>query len=175
MWRGGGQDETRPTRLLHSADATDFQEVELPAALTEGDDALAGVSIFALADRWVLVPSEVKLPETIYTSADGLTWEEAPRPTRMTEDVRWIANVGDEAQAFGYGTPEEADPSELVPTPTALWAWQLGEAAAEAAVLDPEGDDTIDAPVEFADGYMAIGRDGGQDAHITVWRFEPTS
>ena len=86
MWRGGGQDETRPTRLLHSADATDFQEVELPAALTEGDDALAGVSVFALADRWVLVPSEVKLPDTIYTSTDGLTWEEAPRPAGMTED-----------------------------------------------------------------------------------------
>jgi hypothetical protein len=175
MWRGGGQDRTVPTRLLHSVDATDFKEVELPAALTEGDDAFAGVAVFALADRWVLVPSDVKLPDTIYTSVDGLTWEEAPRPAGMTEPVRWIANVGDEAQAFGYGTPPEADPSELVPTPTALWAWQLGEAAPEAAVLDPEGDDSIDAPVEFAGGYTALGRDGDEDPHLTVWRYEPVT
>jgi hypothetical protein len=175
MWRGGGQDRTVPTRLLHSVDAKDFKEVELPAALTKGDDAFAGVSVFALADRWVLVPSDVKLPHTIYPSVDGLTWEAAPRPTGMTEPVRGIAYVGDEAQAFGYGTPPEADPSELVPTPTALWAWQLGEAALEAAVLDPEGDDSIDAPVEFADGYTALGRDGGEDAHVTVWRYEPVT
>jgi hypothetical protein len=173
MWRGGGQDRMVPTRLLRSADATDFTEVDLPAALTEGDDASAGVSIFALDDRWVLVPSEVKLPSTIYVSTDGVTWEEASRPTRMTEDVRWVATVGDETQAFGHATAVEADPADLVPTPSALWSWTIGEASADPLELDPEGDDTIDAPVAFGDGYVAVGRDGGRDAHITVWRSEP--
>jgi hypothetical protein len=176
MWRGGGQDRTVPTRLLHSADATDFTEVGLPAALAEGRDAQAGVTVFPLADQWVLVPSEVKLPDSIYTSTDGVTWAEAPRPTRMTEDVRWIATVGDQTQAFGYATAIEEDPSDLVPTPTAIWTWQVGEASAEPTDFDPAGDDVLQAPVAFGDGSVAVGFDGGGPGlAITVWRYDPAA
>jgi hypothetical protein len=174
MWRGGGQDRTVPTRVLHSADATDFRDVELPRALTRGDDALAGVSVFALGDGWVLVPSEAKLPESIFTSDDGRSWEEKPRPVRLTE-ARWVADVDGEVQAFGAASPVEADPSDLVATPTGLWTWQLGEASDEPEVLDADGDDVIDRPVPFADGSFALGRDGGEDAAVTVWRYEPAA
>jgi hypothetical protein len=91
----------------------------------------------------------------------------------MIEPVRWIAAVGDETQAFGHATPEEADPDELVPTPSALWSWTLGAAGAEPVIADREGDDSIDAPVPFGDGYLAVGRDGGEAAHVTVWAYEP--
>ena len=175
MWRGGGQDQMRATRLMHSADGTDFRDVDLPAALTEGDDAQAGVSIFALDGRWVLVPSEVKLPDTIYTSTDGLTWVEVPRPMRMTEDVRWVASIGDETQAFGHATAVEEDPTDLVPSPASLWSWTLGDPSSDPLDLDPEGDDTVDAPVAIGDAYVAVGRDNGRDPHITVWRYDPTA
>jgi hypothetical protein len=176
MWRGGGQDRTVPTRLLRSADAMDFTEVELPAALAEGRPAQAGITIFPLADEWVLVPSQVKLPDTIYTSSDGVTWEDAPRPSRMTEDIRWIAPVGGQTQAFGYATAIEEDPSDLVPTPTALWTWQVGQASGEPTDFDPQGDDVLDAPVAFGGGSMAVGFDGGGPGLlITVWRHEPAA
>jgi hypothetical protein len=173
MWHGGGQDEMSPTRIMHSKDASEFTDVELPAPLTRGRDAQAGVTLFPLADRWVLVPSAVKLPKTIYTSKDGRSWQKARRPARMTEDVRWVADVGDTTQAFGLAKPVEAHPSDLVPTPTAIWTWKQGVKVPEPAIVDPEGDDFIDAPVAFGDGYVAVGRDGGEDSQVTVWRYVP--
>jgi hypothetical protein len=147
--------------------------VELPSARAEGEDAFAGVSVFPIDDRWVLVPSEVKLPDTIYTSADGRTWDEAPRPSRMTGDVRWLATVDGETQAFGFASPLDADPDDLVPTPRALWVWDVGARSPDPVEIGPDGGDLISVPVAFGDGYLSVGLDGGRDTAVTMWRYEP--
>jgi hypothetical protein len=168
-WQGGGQDLTVPTSMMRSTDLTGWDEVALPEPLTQGNDAFAGISVFALEDEWVLIPSAVKLPDTIYTSVDGLDWQEAPRPPRMDyEDmVSWVARVGDQAQAVGVAMA----PADDLPSPTSLWTWELGQPAGEPETLGQ----VISAPVAFDDGYVAFGSGtfGSGDTDLTWWRFDP--
>jgi hypothetical protein len=151
--------------LRHSDDLTVWTEVAgAPDALEEGDPATSEVVTFPLAEEWVMVASRDVAPDVIWTSPDGLTWSEVPRPVGMSdENVRWIANVGDETQAFAY---------DRGGGPTGLWTWRLGEEAPDLLPLDPDGHDRMDAPVAFGDGYVATGHDAGEDAAITIWRYE---
>lgn len=163
-WQGGGQDRMLPTVMIHSDDLTAWTEVGLPAALGKGKAAFGGIQVFPLEDQWVLIPSEAKLPDTIYTSADGVDWQEAPRPPRMMEGmVSWITQVGDQARAFGTLTDDDG-------SPTGLWSWQPGEPAADAVVLSDSGDEFIDAPVAWQDGYAATGLERNRDQYLDFWR-----
>jgi hypothetical protein len=167
-WQGGGQDLTVPTRMIRSTDLTGWDEVVLPKPLTKGHDAFAGISVFALEDEWVLIPSAAKLPDTIYTSVDGLVWQKAPRPPRMDyEDlVYWVADVDDEVQAVGVAKA----PTDDQPSPTSLWTWKLGQPAGEPETLwsGHGGDESlvIGAPVAFDGGHIALGG-------LSLWRFDP--
>jgi hypothetical protein len=168
-WQGGGQDLTVPTTVIRSTDLTGWDEVVLPEPLTQGHDAFAGISVFALEDEWVLIPSPVKLPDTIYTSVGGLDWQEAPRPPRMDyEDlVSWVADVGDQVQAVGIAKA----PADDQPSPLSLWTWELGQPAGEPVTLwsGRGGDEilSIGAPVAFEGGYVAM-------EGLSLWRFDPT-
>jgi hypothetical protein len=91
----------------------------------------------------------------------------------MSGDVDWVATVGGETQAFGFATPMDAEPDDLIPTPRALWAWQVGEPAPEPTVVDEDRNNAFSAPVAFGDGYLSVGLDGGRDTYVTVWRYVP--
>jgi hypothetical protein len=165
-WQGGGQDRNLPTVVLHRSEDLSLSEVPVADALGGSTSLDNGIQIFALPDRWVLVASESKTPDTIYTSANGLDWQEAPRPEGMAQgEIRWVAEVGDEVQAFGTVVGEDGARG-------GLWGWQLGEAAGEPELLDAS-DEFIDAPVAWQGGHVATGLDMGRRSHLTLWRFEP--
>jgi hypothetical protein len=166
-WQGGGQDIMLGTTMTHASDLSDWHEVGLPGALGRGEAALGGLQLFVVGDQWVLVPSEAKLPDTMYVSSDGLDWQEVPRPSGLMEgEVEWMAQVGDTVQAFGQTA---ADGS------SGLWTFDLGQAGAEFEVLDPSGDAFIDSPVAFAGGQVALGMTGGPGIRTTLWATSPES
>jgi hypothetical protein len=169
MWRGGGRNGSVPTRVLHSADAREFVEVELPRALTRGDKESGGMSIFALDDQWVLVPVMRSSQPDMFTSSDGLTWAAAPRPHHLGHpNVGWMAEVDGNVQAFYPEAGFKGQPG--------LQSWTLGDPVeGEPAILRNDFLDVIIyAPVRWLDGYAATGR-GGQKggSHLTFWRYEP--
>jgi hypothetical protein len=158
-WSGGGQDRVLPTRVWRSVDGFDWAEVKLPKALRKGHDAFAGIDIFGLEDQWVLVPDNVKLPKTVFVSADGERWRSAPRPPRMI-DAWWMADIGGQVQAGGkpFFSHERFR----------LWSWQPGRAAHKPDAL-PRGV-TINEPVAWHDGHVAFGSTG--TGSQSLWRWE---
>jgi len=166
MWQAGGQDAKGPTFMLISADLSEWHELGLPKGLP-GKGAFSGFQVFALADQWVLVPSEVKLPDAVFSSLDGETWQRVPRPPEMTEGaVGWMASIGDQTQGFGTVSLTDSDAA-------GLWAWALGEAAGDPATIATDGDLTLDVPVTWQGGYVSTGQLRGPDSDLSVWRLEP--
>jgi hypothetical protein len=172
QWQGGGQDRQVPTVVIHQATLlSPLSEVILPESLrwkVAGlNEPYMDIDVFALDDSWVMVGSEHKAPDTISTSADGLDWQDVPRPPEMSEGaVRWMAHVGDQVQAFGTLIREDSSPS-------AIWTWRLGDEAAAAETLQGTGDEWMNAPVAWGDGYVATGYEQGQDQFLTVWLSGP--
>ncbi len=170
-WQGGGQDQAVPTWVLHNAAPfTRATEVSLPDALAWRTAPIGApdmdVQIFALDDEWVMVGSEVKAPDTIHLSTDGLEWLDAPRPPEMAvTQIRWMAPMGDQVTAFGTVTGANGSSG-------AIWTWTLGEPAAAPETLSGTGDEWIDAPVPWQGGYVATGYERNRDQAITLWRME---
>jgi hypothetical protein len=122
-----------------------------------------GLQVFALDDGWVMVGSELRSPDEIYVSSNGLEWEGVPRPRKMSEGlVRWIEEV--DGQTQGLGTIVRNNSS-----PTGVWSWELGAAAGAADMLGPDGDEWFDAPVSWQGGQVAVGWDRGRDQYLTLW------
>ncbi len=168
-WQGGGQDQTVPTWVLHNQDTqSPTTEVVLPEALQWNvvgpNPPNMGIGVFALDDEWVMVGSEAKAPDTIHVSANGLDWQDVPRPPGMSEGaVRWMAQVGDQVQAFGTVAGEDS-------THGAIWTWRLGEPVGQPETLEGTGDEWIDAPVAWQGGYMATGYERNRDQYLTLWQ-----
>ncbi len=170
-WQGGGQDQAVPTWVLHNAAPfTRATEVSLPDALAWKTAPIGApdmdVQIFAVDDEWVMVGSEVKAPDTIHLSTDGLEWLDVPRPPEMAvTQVRWMAPVGDQVKAFGTVTGRNSSSG-------AIWTWTLGEPAAEPELLSGTGDEWINTPVPWQGGYVATGYERNRDQFLTLWRME---
>jgi hypothetical protein len=149
--------------LLHwDDDLASIKEVPLPKAMGKNPDLLADAQLFALEDQWVLVPHVVTNPDTIYTSTDGLTWTEIPRPVGIVAGaVRWMADVGAGVQAFGAVDGDDGDEG-------GIWTFVPGEPVAEASTM-AHSDEFIDAPVAFGDGYAASGLRMGRRWALTSW------
>ena len=170
-WQGGGQDQAVPTSLLYNAAPfTRGTEVTLPEPLRWKTAPIGApdmdVQVFALDEEWVMVGSEVKAPDTIHSSTDGLEWLDVPRPPEMAvTQVRWMAPVGDQVKAFGTVTGNDSSAG-------AIWTWTLGEPAAAPEMLSGSGDEWINAPVPWQGGYVATGYERNRDQFLTVWRME---
>jgi len=165
-WGGGGQDLMSPTELWHSADGLDWTSVRLPKGLRKGHDTYGGIQVFALDDRWVLVPDAAKLPRSIFVSRDGLRWRSAPRPPGMTLDyVWWMDRVGKHTQAFGW-LPD------LRGQPSGMWTWRLGRRVGPPDRLRGA---RIGRPIEWQGERIALGEAGRYGSALTLWRWEPPS
>lgn len=170
-WQGGGQDRTLPTVVLHQASVTSpISEVTLPQPLrwqvAGQNEPFMGIDVFALDDAWVMVGSEHKAPDSIHVSSNGLDWQDVPRPLEMSEGaVRWIAQVGDQVQAFGTLAREDTNPA-------AIWTWQLGEDGVEPETLAGTGDEWINEPVAWGDRYVATGYERNAEQSLTLWLTE---
>ena len=170
VWQGGGQDLTVPTVVLHwDTPQSPLTEVTLPKPLqwdTAGQRSPdMGIDVFALDDQWVMIGSENKAPDSIGVSSDGLEWEDVPRPPGMAQDaVRWVAQVGDQVQAFGMLARDDG-------TPGAIWTWTMGEEVPEPETLSGS-DSWIDTPVAWQGGYVATGYERRKNQFLTIWRME---
>lgn len=166
-WQGGGQEVVTPPKVLHWRDLqAPPTEVTLPEPLRMSgpDDRTTLIRIFALDDRWVMLGEESDTPDVIYTSTDGLEWQAVPRPPGMrAEDVDWLVQVGDDVVADGWVFGEDA-------ARRGVWSWRLGEEVGPAETLAGSGDEHIDAPVPWRDGYVALGHEYGRDQFHTLWQ-----
>jgi hypothetical protein len=148
--------------IVRSTDlVSGLTEVGLPNRVSKGGDALVrDTQIFATDDLWVLVPHVLNYPDAILTSPDGLEWTEIPRPPGMIAGtVRWMANIGDEVQAFG---PVDGAGDG------GIWTFVPGEPVGEAEIM-ADNDAFINAPVAFGDGYAATGLKMGRNQRLTSW------
>jgi hypothetical protein len=107
--------------VMHSTDLLEWDDVDVSAwpSLAEAID-VGDIAIYATADEWIFVPSRSGLSDAIFTSRDGLVWQEAPRPPEMDRPW-WIAVVGDRVHAFEGRRDEDMR--------LRLWTWRRGTAA----------------------------------------------
>ena len=163
---GGGQDVMSATEVWQSSDGRRWSKVKLPRALRTGHPAFGGIQVFALDDRWVLIPDGAKPPGAIYVSPDGRDWRRAPRPRWMVEGyVWWIDDVVDNVELFGWAPGQRGQPS-------AMWEWQLGKGPGRPVWWKH---DRIGRPVLWNGQRIALGEDLGPAGGVVLWQWEPTA
>jgi hypothetical protein len=140
--------------LMYSRDLMQWDDVDLSAS----PDLLTSIgtghiAIYATDHEWVFVPSRSTSPNTVFTSRDGLVWQEAARPPEMDRPT-WISTVGTEVQAL-----EGDDPTSL-----RLWTWRPGEDAGppEPVTPPPTGHGYhLPAPVSWQGDWVTVAFEVG--------------
>jgi hypothetical protein len=147
--------------LMHSTDLLEWDDVDLSASprLAQAVD-VGDIAIYATDEEWIFVPSRSRLPDTIFTSGDGLVWREAPRPPRM-DRPSWIAAVGDEVHAFE--TTENG--RDL------LWTWPRGESAAPPERAGDRQSRRLTPPVAWQGDWVTLAF-RGRSGPNALWRYD---
>jgi hypothetical protein len=148
--------------LMHSTDLLEWEDVDLSGARGPAEAVDQGdIAIHSTDEGWFFVPSRSVAPDTIFTSRDGLAWQEAPRPPGMDRPF-WVAAVGDEIHAF----------ERRVNGPSLLWTWRHGEAAGAPERAGLRQRIGLFPPIEWQGDGVTLNFRAPTEWSLELWRYE---